>query len=51
MTISIVVATYSGSKCLAEQLESFNKKTLLPEEPIITDSFSIYETESFIITS
>lgn len=40
MTISVVMATYNGAAFLAEQLASFARQTLLPDELIISDDGS-----------
>ena len=40
MTTAIVMATYNGAAYLAEQLDSFARQTLLPDELIISDDGS-----------
>lgn len=48
MKISIAMATYNGAKYIQEQLESFAKQTILPDEVVITDDGSNDETLSII---
>lgn len=44
MKISIVVATYNGEKYLYEQLNSFMKQSILPDEIVISDDNSMDNT-------
>ncbi len=44
MKISIVVATYNGEKYLSEQLNSFMKQSILPDEIVISDDNSMDNT-------
>lgn len=44
MKISIVVATYNGEKYLSEQLNSFIKQSILPDEIVISDDNSMDNT-------
>jgi glycosyltransferase involved in cell wall biosynthesis len=42
--ISIAMATYNGARFLEEQLQSFARQTLLPDEVVITDDGSTDDT-------
>lgn len=44
MKISIAMATYNGSKYLQEQLDSFTKQRLLPDEVVVCDDASSDDT-------
>jgi len=44
LTTSIAMATYNGAKYLQEQLDSFVRQTVLPDELIITDDCSTDDT-------
>lgn len=46
---SIVMATYNGEKYLSEQLESFCKQTVLPDELVISDDNSKDNTKEIIL--
>lgn len=48
MKTSIAMATYNGEKFLIEQLESFAKQTVLPNEVVITDDGSNDNTLNLI---
>ncbi len=48
MKISIALCTYNGAKFLAEQLESFLRQTLLPDELVVCDDRSSDETVKMI---
>ena len=48
MKISIAVCTYNGAKFLTEQLESFLRQTLLPDELVVCDDRSSDETVEMI---
>jgi glycosyltransferase involved in cell wall biosynthesis len=48
MKISIAMATYNGEKYILEQLESFNKQSILPDELVITDDCSTDNTLEII---
>ncbi len=46
--ISIALCTYNGGSFLSEQLESFLKQTLLPDELVIGDDCSNDKTVKII---
>lgn len=47
--ISIVMATYNGAQYLSEQLSSFSRQTILPNELIIVDDCSSDNTRNIIL--
>jgi glycosyltransferase involved in cell wall biosynthesis len=47
-TVSIAMATYNGTRFIAQQLESFTRQTVLPSELVITDDCSTDDTLALI---
>lgn len=50
MKVSIALATYNGEEFLCEQLESFTKQTILPDEVVIVDDGSTDYTLDIVDT-
>jgi glycosyltransferase involved in cell wall biosynthesis len=46
---SIVMATYNGEKYLSEQLDSFCKQSVLPDELVVSDDNSKDATKEIIL--